>query len=98
MPRPTSSPPAVRKPEKPDEPKTHPVDVHVNERPVELPDRSVTGAQIKQAAIAQGVPIQPDFVLVEELGHGRTKVIGDEDTVRVNKQSRFLANDGDDNS
>ena len=88
----------VHEPEKPDDRKAHPVDVHVNERPVQLPDRTVTGAQIKHAAIAQGVPIQPDFVLVEELGNDRTKVIGDHDTVRVNKHSRFLANDGDDNS
>jgi hypothetical protein len=98
MPPSTSSSAGVHEPEKPDDLKAHPVDVHVNERPVQLPDRTVTGAQIKQAAIAQGVPIQPDFVLVEELGKDRTKVIGDHDTVRVNKHSRFLANDGDDNS
>jgi len=94
----TSSSADVHEPEKPDDRKAHPVDVHINERPVQLPDRTVTGAQIKRAAIEQGVPIQPDFVLVEELGNDRTKVIGDADNVRVNKHSRFLANDGDDNS
>lgn len=79
----------------------HPKDtitVHVNEQPVKLPDDDETGADIKRAAIAQGVPIQADFILVEELGHDRTRVIGDYDCVHVTKKTRFLANDGDDNS
>jgi Multiubiquitin len=74
------------------------VTVHVNERPVHLPKHLVTGLKIKQEAIAQGVPIQLDFILVEELEHGRTRVIGDSDDVQVTHHSRFLANDGDDNS
>jgi Multiubiquitin len=76
----------------------HVVTVHVNERPVRLPTHDVTGLEIKQEAIAQGVPIQLDFILVEELEHGRTKTIGDTDPVHVTDHSRFLANDGDDNS
>jgi hypothetical protein len=72
--------------------------VHVNERPVTLPERTAAGAQIKRAAIDQGVPIHLEFILVQELGQGRTQVIGDRDTVHVNEHSRFLANDGDDNS
>jgi hypothetical protein len=74
------------------------VTIHVNERPVRLPQDRVTGLAIKESAVAQGVPIQLDFILVEELGGGRTKVIGDADHVEVNAESRFLANDGDDNS
>lgn len=76
----------------------HVVTVHVNERPVHLPGHEVTGLEVKQAAIAQGVPIQLDFILVEELEHGRTRVIGDADPVHVTHHTRFLANDGDDNS
>lgn len=76
----------------------HPVTVHLNERPVDLPDDRLTGAQIKAVAIAQGVPIQADFILVLERGGNRTETIGDGDEIHVNKQSRFLANDGDDNS
>lgn len=76
----------------------HAVTIHVNERQVELPEHETTGMQIKQAAIAQGVPIQPDFILVEELGHDRTKPITDSEPVHVTDHSRFLANDGDDNS
>lgn len=77
---------------------TEAVTIHVNEHPVHLPRHSVTGLEIKEACIAQGLPIQLDFILVEELGDGRTKVIGDPDRVEVSSESRFLANDGDDNS
>ena len=76
----------------------HEVTVHVNERPVRLPSGLVTGLEIKQRAIAQGVPIQLDFILVEEFEAGRTKTIGDTDQVHVTDHTRFLANDGDDNS
>lgn len=74
------------------------VTVHVNERPVALPEHEITGLMIKEAAIAQRVPIELDFILVEELGHDRTKPITDTDRVHVTDHSRFLANDGDDNS
>jgi hypothetical protein len=80
------------------DPRQHPVTIHVNERPVRVPEHLVTGLEIKESAIAQGLAIELDFVLVEELGGGRTKVIGDSDPVHVDPASRFLANDGDDNS
>jgi hypothetical protein len=72
--------------------------IHVNEQAVELTDRRPTGLDIKTAAKAQGVAIELDFVLVEELGGGRTRVIGDQDQIQLNPHSRFLVNDGDDNS
>ena len=78
--------------------RTHPITVHVNERPVELPSHTATGLEIKTAAVTQGVPIETDFILVEELGHGRTKIIGNDDTVHLTEHRRFLANDGDDNA
>jgi hypothetical protein len=75
------------------------VTVTVNEKPVRLPKHRVTGREIKEAAIAQGVEIQLDFILVEEAHGGHeAKVIGDEDPVEVTKHSKFTANDGDDNS
>jgi hypothetical protein len=76
----------------------HPVTVTVNERPVALPTDHVTGLEIKQAAIAQSVPIQLDFVLSEELGDKHTRIVGDNDRVTVNDRSRFLAIAPDDNS
>lgn len=71
--------------------------IHVNERPVTVAHR-VTGLEIKQAAISQGVPIQLDFVLSQELNDRRTKIIGDTDEVSVNEHSRFVAVAPDDNS
>jgi uncharacterized Zn-binding protein involved in type VI secretion len=73
------------------------VTVEVNGKPVALDDNRVTGLEIKQAAIAQGVEIELEFILVEETKHGG-RVIGDTDTVTVNKKSRFTANADDDNS
>lgn len=78
--------------------KEHDVVVHVNEQPVTLDHQKETGLKIKTAAIQQGVQIELDFILVEELQHGRTRVIGDGDEVEVNRQSRFTANSGDDNA
>lgn len=70
----------------------------LNEKPVSLEDATQTGMSIKQAAIAQGVQIQPDFVLSVERGGGRTELIGDDQVIRVHKGERFLAIPNDDNS
>jgi hypothetical protein len=76
----------------------HEVTVKVNEMPVKLEGRSATGAQIKAAAIAQGVLIQPNFVLQEELPNGTSRVIGDNDHVHLREHLRFTAIAPDDNS
>jgi Multiubiquitin len=75
----------------------HPVIIHVNEQPVRV-DHRVRGRELKQAAIDQGVPIQLDFVLSEELADRRTRIIGDDEVVEVNAHSRFIAVAPDDNS
>ena len=77
--------------------KEHLVTITVNEKAVEIEGPKATGREIKQAAIAQGVPIQADFVLSEEPNH-KTKIIGDTDVVTVTKESRFVAVAPDDNS
>lgn len=74
------------------------VTVTVNERAVNLNDDRVTGLEIKQAAIAQGVAIELDFLLTEELANGRARVVGDSDVVKVTRRSRFDAVAADDNS
>ncbi len=74
------------------------ITVTVNEQAVTLPDRTETGAQIKSAAIAQGVAIQANFVLQEELPNGTSKVIGDNDPVHWRAHLRFTAIAPDDNS
>lgn len=74
------------------------VEVLVNEHEVRLPDDKVTGREIKEHAIKQGVPIKLDFVLSEELPNGRTRIIGDRDTVHVTRCSKFHVVSPDDNS
>jgi hypothetical protein len=74
------------------------VTVLVNEKPVALDGKKQTGLSIKEAAIAQGIPIQLDFILSIELGGGKTKLIGDDDRIEVHPHDRFLAIPNDDNS
>jgi hypothetical protein len=76
----------------------HEVVVTVNEKPVTVTGPKVTGLQIKEAAIAQGVQIGLDFQLSEELANDRTRIVGDAERITVNKKSRFDAVAGDDNS
>ncbi len=75
------------------------VTVTVNNRAVTLPSHRVTGLQIKEAAIAQGVEIKRDFQLIEE-AHGEhpAREIKDHEEITVTKHSVFSANDGDDDS
>ena len=79
-------------------PKPKDVTIEVNGNNVTVPDREVTGAEIKQAAIGQGVQIQANFVLQEELANGTSKVISDTDTVRVHPHMSFTAIAPDDHS
>lgn len=59
----------------------------------------MTGLQIKQAAIAQGVEIQEDFHLVLEAEPGHpAREIEDDDKVTVTDKTAITANDGDDDS
>lgn len=72
--------------------------VSVNENPVDLVGHSATGFEIKVAAIEQGVLIEPNFVLQEELPNGTSRIVGDKDVVRLRKHLRFTAIAPDDNS
>ncbi len=74
------------------------VTITVNEQTVQMEEKTATGAQIKAAAIGQGVFIQPNFVLQEELPNGTSRVIGDGDEVRLREHLRFTAIAPDDNS
>jgi hypothetical protein len=88
---------APEKPDKPEEPK-HTVTLTVNEQPVTIEGKTATGSQIIAAAIAQGVLIQPNFVLQEELPNGTSRVIGPNDEVHLREHLRFTAIAPDDNS
>jgi hypothetical protein len=74
------------------------VTVTVNEQPVTIHGSSVTGGEIKTAAIAQGVAIQQNFVLQEELPNGTSRIVGDNDEVHLRAHLRFTAIAPDDNS
>jgi hypothetical protein len=76
----------------------HLVQIEVNGKPVRVEGPRVTGGDIKEAAIEQGLPIEMDFVLSEELPGGGTRIIGDNDVVTVTDRSRFTAVAPDDNS
>lgn len=71
--------------------------VTVNRQQVDLPDREITGLEVKQAAIAQGVQIQLDFQLSVKRGE-HYEVIGDNDTITAHENEEFLAVAPDDNS
>ena len=76
----------------------HTVTISVNEQPVKLRGDTATGGEIKTAAIAQGVKIQQNFVLQEELPNGTSRIVGDSDKVRLREHLRFTALAPDDNS
>jgi hypothetical protein len=75
------------------------VTVTVNNKPVILPRHRVNGLEIKEAAIAQGVQIELDFILTLEAHDGEpARTIDDDQFVTVTRKSVFTANDGDDDS
>jgi multiubiquitin len=76
----------------------HLIEIKVNGRAVHLEDKEVTGLEIKQAAIAQGVPIELGFILQQELPNGNSRIIGDTDSVKIRPHERFTAIANDDNS
>lgn len=76
------------------------VEIRVNSRPVLMPkaDKEPTGSEIKAEAIRQGLSIEANFVLQLELPNGTSKIIGDDDEVRIHTGSSFTAIRPDDNS
>lgn len=81
-----------------DKNKSKEVTVEVNSRPVVLTEKKMTGAEVKEAAIAQGVQIQQDFVLQLERPNGEFDTIGDTDELHIRKGLSFTAIAPDDNS
>ncbi|TCC20724.1 hypothetical protein E0H58_25580 [Kribbella speibonae] len=79
-------------------PRPEQVRITVNEQYVVMPDKHATGAEIKQAAISAGVPIQPDFVLSEVRPNGEQKIVPDEKKLSLKDGDEFWAIPGDDNS
>ena len=78
--------------------KEHEIEISVNGRPVKMAGKVATCAEIKQAAINQGVSIQLNFILQEELPNGSSKIIFDTDEVHLRPHLKFTAIAPDDNS
>lgn len=74
------------------------VTITVNNVTVELPKEELTGAEIKAAAIAAGVSIEPSFVLSVQKHGDRYEVVGDQDVIKVHQGLDFTAVAPDDNS
>jgi hypothetical protein len=74
------------------------IEITVNNKPVVIADKKITGYEIKQAAIEQGVSIELDFQLALILAKGR-QIIGDSDELVITqKKDNFIATAADDNS
>jgi hypothetical protein len=73
------------------------LNVTVNNHPVVLTERRMTGLEIKQAAIAQGAAIEVGFQLSVKKGN-HYEVVGDDDPITIHKDQEFLAVAPDDNS
>jgi hypothetical protein len=79
--------PAQPQPLEPTSKKPNPVTIFVNNKEVELPDRYVTGVEIKQAA---GIPL--DFKLYGPKGDE----IANEQKIEVHPKEKFTAISGQD--
>ena len=73
-------------------------EISVNRKPVAVDEPIVTGFQIKEAAIAQGVVIGLDFQLALVDASGKHQIVGDADKVDVREAKEFFATAADDNS
>ena len=74
------------------------VTIEVNTHKVEMPAGPATGLEIKEAAIKQGVNIQPTFVLQVQLPNGSIRVVGNDDKVPLTEHLVFTAIAADDSS
>ncbi len=73
--------------------------VIVNEKySVTMQGHKATGMEIKEAAIAQGAPIQKDFNLFRVNPGDNLKQIRDDESVALHEGERFRAVTTDDNS
>jgi hypothetical protein len=91
-------PTAGREPHGQPHPQPEKVEIHVNRRRVTVIGHTQTGLQIKQAAIAQHVKIELDFLLFLEREGRPNERIADDQSVHVTNESRFKAIADDDNS
>ena len=73
-------------------------EISVNRKPVGVTEPLVTGQQIKEAAIKQGVAIELGFQLARVADDGTHVIVGNTDKVDVTEFKTFFATRVDDNS
>jgi hypothetical protein len=71
-------------------PDGHSAAIYVNKQRVLLERETATGAEIKAAAIAQGMNVRPNFVLVEVLANGTSRAVAENEVVRVRENNRLI--------
>ena len=81
-----------------DEVITKPFEISVNRKPVEVAGPIVTGLEIKEASIRQGLPIEVSFQLALVEPDGKERIIGNTDKVDVRESKTFFATADDDNA
>jgi len=74
------------------------VEILVNGKPVALHREDVSGLQIKEAAIKQGVNIKIDFLVFRDLSNGQQARVPDDEVIRVHQKERFDVLSNDDHS
>lgn len=67
------------------------ITIKVNRKPVIMQRHVATGAQIKAAAITQGVNIKPDYVLSAKEPDGKWEVVPDDRWLRLHDCEQFMA-------
>ena len=72
------------------------IQVFVNNKPVILQKRVLSGYEIKAAAITQGVAIQLDFLLYVVHGNGQLDPVSDDEQVHIHEHERFRSVTPDD--
>lgn len=81
--------------------KTRTIEIELNNKPVSFPDEQgrdeATAGEIKAAAIAQGVAIQPNFPLFQVKGN-KLEPVGDDESVHLSRGLKLRAVAPDDNS
>lgn len=72
--------------------------ISVNNKPVEVENPLITGLEIKEASLKQGVAIKLDFQLAAVEADGKQRIVGNYDKVDVREFKTFFATASDDNS
>jgi hypothetical protein len=66
------------------------VTISINRQPVRLSGETATGAELKAVAIARGLSIHPDSVLLARISDETDRLVGDHDVLQLHEQLELL--------